>query len=115
MSSLFEDDSWLLFKQRAFGNKSGKRLNLVKIGKEIVRKCVGVPLAAKALGSLMCFKKDEREWLFVMESELWNLTQDEIFILPDLRLSYFHLPMKFRCFGYCAIFPEDFHEWYKHI
>ncbi|KAF3449376.1 hypothetical protein FNV43_RR10104 [Rhamnella rubrinervis] len=109
LSILSEDDCWLLFKQRAFGDESEERPNLVKIGKKIVQKCGGVPLAAKTLGSLMHFERDEKEWLFVMESRLWNLQQDEISILPALRLSYFHLPIEFRrCFAYCAIFPKNF-------
>ncbi|XP_048320317.2 putative disease resistance protein RGA3 [Ziziphus jujuba] len=103
LSVLSEDDCWLLFKQRAFGNESEERQNLGKIGKEIVKKCKGNPLAAKALGSLM---REENEWLFVMESELWNLPQEETSILPALRLSYFHLPTELQhCFAYCSIFP----------
>ncbi|XP_048320318.2 putative disease resistance protein RGA3 isoform X2 [Ziziphus jujuba] len=109
LSVLSEDDCWLLFKQRAFGNESEERPNLVKIGKEIVKKCKGNPLAAKTLGSLMRFKSEENEWLFVMESELWNLPQEETSILPALRLSYFYRPTELRrCFAYCAIFPKDF-------
>ncbi|XP_060673822.1 putative disease resistance protein RGA3 [Ziziphus jujuba] len=57
----------------------------------------------------MRFKSEENEWLFVMESELWNLPQEETSILPALRLSYCHLPTELRsCFAYCAIFPKDF-------
>ncbi|XP_015901523.2 putative disease resistance protein RGA3 [Ziziphus jujuba] len=108
LSSLSEDDCWLLFKQRAFGNMNEERPNLVKIGKKIVKKCGGVPLAAKALGGLMHFKREENEWLFVMESEIWNLPQDENSILPALKLSYFHLPLELRqCFVFCAIYPKD--------
>ncbi|KAF3449631.1 hypothetical protein FNV43_RR10362 [Rhamnella rubrinervis] len=108
LSGLSENNCWLLFKQRAFGNLSEERPKLVKIGKEIVKKCVGVPLAAKALGSLMRFKREENEWLYVMESEIWNLPQDENSILPALKLSYIHLPLELRrCFAYCAVFPKD--------
>ncbi|KAM6576125.1 hypothetical protein CsatB_027962 [Cannabis sativa] len=110
LSSLSEDDCWSLFKQRAFGNHREERPNLVEIGKEIVKKCKGVPLAAKALGGLMCFKSDEEEWLSVMRSELWNLPEEEASILPALKLSYLHLPVEQRrCFSYCATFPKD-HE-----
>ncbi|KAF3449635.1 hypothetical protein FNV43_RR10366 [Rhamnella rubrinervis] len=108
LSGLSENNCWLLFKQRAFGNLSEERPKLVKIGKEIVKKCVGVPLAAKALGSLMRFKREENEWLYVMESEIWKLPQDENSILPALKLSYIHLPLELRrCFAYCAVFPKD--------
>ncbi|XP_060965740.1 putative disease resistance protein RGA3 [Cannabis sativa] len=109
LTGLSDDDCWLLFKQRAFGNHREERPNLVNIGKEIVKKCKGVPLAAKALGGLMCFKSGEEEvWLSVMRSELWNLPEDKASILPALKLSYLHLPVEQRrCFSYCAIFPKD--------
>ncbi|XP_062086548.1 putative disease resistance protein RGA3 [Humulus lupulus] len=109
LTGLSDDDCWLLFKQRAFGSQREEQPNLVKIGKEIVKKCKGVPLAAKALGGLMCFKSEEEEWLSVMHSELWNLPEDKTSILPALRLSYLHLPVEHkRCFSYCAIFPKDY-------
>ncbi|KAJ7976355.1 Disease resistance protein [Quillaja saponaria] len=108
LSCLSEDDCWSLFKQRAFGPEREEHETLLAIGKEIVRRCGGVPLAAKALGSLLRFKREEREWLIVKESELWNLPQDEYSVLPALRLSYFNLSLKLRqCFAYCAIFVKD--------
>ncbi|XP_028090395.1 putative disease resistance protein RGA4 [Camellia sinensis] len=105
LSFLSEEDCWLLFKQRAFGHGNEEHPNLVAIGKEIVKKCGGVPLAAKALGGLMRFKSEETDWHYVQESEIWNLPQDKNSILPLLRLSYNNLPLELRrCFAYCAIF-----------
>ncbi|XP_059631124.1 putative disease resistance protein RGA1 [Cornus florida] len=108
LSALSKDDCWSLFKQGAFQVKD-ETPNLVVIGKEIVKKCGGVPLAAKALGRLMHFKIEESEWLHVKESGIWNLPQDnERYIMPALRLSYHNLPIKYRqCFAYCAIFEKD--------
>ncbi|KAG8373740.1 hypothetical protein BUALT_Bualt11G0056400 [Buddleja alternifolia] len=104
---LSKDDSWSLFKQRAFTIEEEEE-NLVAIGKLIVDKCGGVPLAIKALGSLMRFKSDESEWLAVKESEIWHLPDDENGILPALRLSYDNLlPQMRQCFAYCCIFPKD--------
>ncbi|XP_044496195.1 putative disease resistance protein RGA3 [Mangifera indica] len=109
LSGLLEDDCWSLFKERAFGPDKEERPNLLALGKEIVKKCGGVPLAVKSLGSLMRFKDKEDEWLSVRDSELWNLPLGENSILPALRLSYSHLPSKFKqCFAYCAFFPKDF-------
>ncbi|XP_044496189.1 putative disease resistance protein RGA1 [Mangifera indica] len=109
LSGLLEDDCWSLFKERAFGPDKEERPNLLALGKEIVKKCGGVPLAVKSLGSLMRFKDKEDEWFSVRDSELWNLPLGENSILPALRLSYSHLPSKFRqCFTYCAFFPKDF-------
>ncbi|XP_058078507.1 putative disease resistance protein RGA4 [Magnolia sinica] len=105
---LSDDDCWSLFKQRAFGHGRQEHPNLIMLGKEIVKKCGGVPLAAKALGSLMHFKTEEREWLFVKESDIWNLPEEENHILTALRLSYYHLPPHLKqCFAYCSIFPKD--------
>ena len=66
MGRLSEDDSWLLFERLAFGMRRREEfVHLESIGKAIVNKCSGVPLALKAVGSLMRFKRNEREWLSV--------------------------------------------------
>ncbi|KAG8373770.1 hypothetical protein BUALT_Bualt11G0059700 [Buddleja alternifolia] len=61
---LLEHDSWSLFKRRAFEGREEEE-NLVAIGKVIVKKCGGIPLAINALGSLMRFKSYESEWYLV--------------------------------------------------
>ncbi|XP_030950179.1 putative disease resistance protein RGA3 [Quercus lobata] len=108
---LSENDSWSLFTRCAFGmGRLKERSELESIGKEIVKKCGGVPLAIKTLGSLMSLKSTESEWLSVKESQIWELPEDENSILPALRLSYHHLPPHLRqCFAFCCIFPKD-HE-----
>ncbi|KAG5592450.1 hypothetical protein H5410_042964 [Solanum commersonii] len=108
LSNLSEEDCWLLFIQRAFRHQEEISPNFVAIGKEIVKKSGGVPLAAKTLGGLLRFKREEREWEHVRDSEIWNLPQDERSIMPALRLSYHHLPLDLRqCFVYCAVFLKD--------
>ncbi|RDX64143.1 putative disease resistance protein RGA4, partial [Mucuna pruriens] len=105
---LSDNDCWELFKQRAFGPNEVEQVELMVIGKEIVKKCGGVPLAAKALGGLLRFKREIKEWLYVRESNLWSLPQNENSVMSALRLSYLNLPIKLRqCFAYCAIFPKD--------
>nr|XP_027080499.1 putative disease resistance protein RGA1 [Coffea arabica] len=105
LSSLSDDQCWSLFRQRAFDCQQ-KQDRLEAVGKEIVKKCGGVPLAAKALGGFLRFKS-EAEWNSVKCSELWNLPEDETRILPALRLSYLNLPVELRgCFAYCAVFPK---------
>ncbi|KAH0741400.1 hypothetical protein KY290_034443 [Solanum tuberosum] len=107
LSNLSQADCWLLFMQRAFGHQ-GINPNLVAIGKEIVKKSGGVPLAGKTLGGILRFKREEREWEHVRDNDIWNLPQEETSILPILRLSYHHLPLDLRqCFAYCAVFPKD--------
>ncbi|XP_045813823.1 putative disease resistance protein RGA4 [Trifolium pratense] len=108
LSMLSYNDCWELFKQRAFGANEEELTELVVIGKEIVQKCGGVPLATIALGSLLRFKRDKKEWLYIKESKLWSL-QGENVVMPALRLSYLNLPIKLRqCFALCALFPKDY-------
>jgi len=64
-------------------------------------------LAAQVLGSLLCFKREEYQWLSLKESEFWNLSEDDP-IMSALRLSYFNLKLSSRpCFNFCAVFPKD--------
>ncbi|XP_050242488.1 disease resistance protein RGA2-like [Quercus robur] len=83
--------------------------NLVKIGKEIVKKCEGVPLAVKTLGSLLYSKTEEHDWISIRENDIWKLEQKENDILPALRLSYNKLSSYLKkCFAYCSLYPKGF-------
>ncbi|XP_042479874.1 disease resistance protein RGA2-like [Macadamia integrifolia] len=106
---LSKEKCWSILKNKAFGHGGAEETpNMVAIGKEIVKKCGGVPLAAKALGGLMHINKDEQEWLSINSSEIWALPMGRDEILPALKLSYDHLPSPLKqCFLYCSIFPKD--------
>eukprot|EP00258_Populus_trichocarpa_P028503 XP_024444522.1 putative disease resistance protein RGA4 [Populus trichocarpa] len=110
LATLSAEDSWLLFEQLAFGMTSAEeRGRLKEIGVAIVNKCGGIPLAIRALGSLMRSKKTVREWLNVKESEIWDLPNEGSRILHALRLSYMNLkPSVKQCFAFCSIFPKDY-------
>ncbi|KAI8562433.1 hypothetical protein RHMOL_Rhmol03G0037400 [Rhododendron molle] len=85
-----------------------KHPNLVNIGKKIVEKCGGVPLAARTLGAFLFSKTNERDWLFVRNNEMWAIVQKENDILPILRLSYDQMPSYLKhCFAYCSLFEKD--------
>ncbi|KAL8460859.1 hypothetical protein ACS0TY_031586 [Phlomoides rotata] len=110
LEALKDDDCWELFKKRAFlDGEEDEYPNLLEIGKQIVSKCRGVPLAAKIVGSCMRFKRVESEWWHVLKNEVWNVDRGEDGILSALRLSYNHLSSQLkRCFAYCAVFPKNF-------
>jgi hypothetical protein len=99
-----------LFTQYALGEDDfSKHPNLQDIGEEIVKRCNGLPLAAKTLGGLLRTKHDPNEWKDVLESKIWNIPEEKSEIIPALMLSYHHLPSHLkRCFGYCSILPKDY-------
>ncbi|XP_047339588.1 putative disease resistance protein RGA4 [Impatiens glandulifera] len=105
---LSDEDCWLLFEERAFMCGTPKTQNFVDIGKEIAKKCKGVPLVAKTFGGQLGFKSDINEWGKIRDNEIWETQNEESDLLPILRLSYYDLPYHLRrCFVFCAIFPKD--------
>nr|XP_023873802.1 putative disease resistance protein RGA4 [Quercus suber] len=110
LRGLNEEESWSLFKQKAFENgQEPENLRIKEIGMEIVRKCRGIPLTIKTIGSLLCFKNSEDEWLSFMNKEFSKLDQKENDILPTLKLSYDHLSSHLKqCFACCSLFPKGY-------
>jgi hypothetical protein len=89
LKGLSHDDCLSLFVKWAFKEGEDKQYpNLLEIGKEIVKKYIGVPLAIRTLGNLLFSKVDEWEWKFVRDNGIWKLEQNESDILPALKLSY---------------------------
>ncbi|XP_002529624.3 putative disease resistance protein RGA1 [Ricinus communis] len=110
LSGLPDDKCLSLFLRCAF-NEGQEKLypNLVKIGSEIVKKCGGVPLAVRTVGTQLFLKTDEADWNLVKESDIWELDQNPNDILPALRISYQQLPSYLKqCFASCSVFPKDY-------
>ncbi|KAK3199401.1 hypothetical protein Dsin_022816 [Dipteronia sinensis] len=107
---LSHEDCMSLFARHALGTRNFDEYpDLKLIGEEIVKKCKGLPLAAKAMGGLLRTKLDRGEWETVLNSKMWNFPEERINIIPALRLSYYYLPSHLkRLFAYCSIFPKDY-------
>ncbi|BAT89205.1 hypothetical protein VIGAN_06009700 [Vigna angularis var. angularis] len=110
---LEKDYCWDLFAKHAFENGNPQPdSDFIEIGKKIVEKCNGLPLALKTMGSLLYNKSSLSEWKSIMKSEIWDFSENESDILPALRLSYFHLPSHLKkCFAFCALFPKG--SWFE--
>ncbi|XP_020108794.1 putative disease resistance RPP13-like protein 1 isoform X1 [Ananas comosus] len=111
---LTEKDCWLVFKRYAFEHQpqfmSISSGELTDMGYEIARRCEGLPLAAKTLGSLLRLETDEEMWREVLQSEFWVvLNEERNEILPALMLSYHRMPSHLRqCFTYTSAFPKGY-------
>ncbi|KAM1187617.1 hypothetical protein ACFX2J_023522 [Malus domestica] len=110
LKQLSDQDCWLLFAKHAFSNpESREQPNFQVMGREIVKKCKGLALAAKVLGGLLRSKQDPEDWNNILTSEIWDLSDDTRNILPALGLSYDYLPLHLKqCFSYCSIFPKGY-------
>jgi len=110
LEGLSVEDSLSLFVKWSFKEgEEKKHPRLVNIGREIVKKCRGVPLAVRTLGSLLFSKVDASEWEYVSDNEIWNLPQKRYDILPALKLSYDLMPSYLRqCFAMFSLYPKDY-------
>ena len=111
LKELSEDDCWSIIKKKVSFNEGVPLTpDLESIGRDIAKKCGGVPLAAKVLGGTMSHKKEKSEWLAIKNNEIWNSLNGSDEMLPILKLSFDHLsPSSLKqCFAYCSIFPKDY-------
>ncbi|PWA58974.1 NB-ARC domains-containing protein [Artemisia annua] len=108
LKKLSHDDALSLFAHHSLGVKSFDLHPVLRPhGEGIVQKCDGLPLALKALGSLLRTKRNEEEWKRLLDDEIWML-EDEGGILPALRLSYNDLSACLKqLFAYCCLIPKD--------
>ncbi|XVE62412.1 hypothetical protein DITRI_Ditri06bG0116200 [Diplodiscus trichospermus] len=109
-----ENECWSLFKKIAFKDcnlRGDLQQELEDIGRQIVGKCNGLPLAVKAMGGLLRGNVDKDEWKKILRHSIWELEKkpSKPGILPALKLSYDHLPSYLKqCFAYCSVFPKAY-------
>ncbi|WMV48332.1 hypothetical protein MTR67_041717 [Solanum verrucosum] len=113
LQPLDSEKSFELFTKKIFtfdnnNNWANASPNLVNIGRSIVERCGGIPLAiVVTAGMLRARERIERAWNRVLES-MGHKIQDGC--AKVLTLSYNDLPIALRpCFLYFGLFPED-HE-----
>ncbi|VAI40115.1 unnamed protein product [Triticum turgidum subsp. durum] len=109
LEGLKDDEFWNFFKLCVFGSESSNDFpELDLIGRKILPKLKGSPLAARTLGRMLRDDLRTSHWNNILDSELWELDQERTEIVPALRLSYIYLPFHLkRCFSFCAMYPKD--------
>ncbi|XP_042434300.1 putative disease resistance protein RGA3 isoform X2 [Zingiber officinale] len=111
LQGLDVESFWDFFKKCAFGcsHSGAHHPHMEAMAKKMTCKLKGLPLAAKTLGGLLSVKLDEQYWESILDSEIWQLPQEENGIMPVLQLSYQHLPPHLKqCFAFCSLFPKDY-------
>ncbi|RWW51009.1 hypothetical protein BHE74_00042689 [Ensete ventricosum] len=103
LNGLGENDSWLLFCSYAFRQAPTDH----DIGREIVRRCHGSPLAIISIGGLL-YSRTEEEWRSLL-SDIPDPEDEAHGILSTLKVSYDCLPLHLKqCFAFCSIFPNGY-------
>ncbi|XP_057436136.1 putative disease resistance protein At1g50180 isoform X2 [Lotus japonicus] len=117
LGCLNTEDSWALFKKKAFPKKDDPEFtisnDLERLGRDMVAKCAGLPLAIVVLGGLLATKDTINEWEKIHRSISSYLIRGEererkSRLDEVLDLSYHDLPCQLKpCFLYLSQFPED--------
>lgn len=106
LSLLSDDHCWSLFKKHAFDdNHLTADQSWVRIGKDIVNNCKGLPLAVVHAGLAIRSDTLPSKWESLRDNSIWEGNN----IPRTLSQRYHQLsgPLK-RCFAYCSMFPEGF-------
>ncbi|TXG70948.1 hypothetical protein EZV62_005883 [Acer yangbiense] len=111
MSLLGEEESWELFLRKAFldGTDENCLQEFEDIGRRVVEKCDGLPLAIIVAGGLLSRKSSVSEWERILNNIDSHFAKGQSGVLAILALSYIDLPHYLKsCFLHLSLFPEDF-------
>ncbi|KAK4400120.1 putative late blight resistance proteinR1A-10 [Sesamum angolense] len=103
------DESWELLCRKTF-RKERCPPELEELGRQIARKCYGLPLAIVVISGLLLKREKTHDWWKkVADSVSTHVAKDPKQCMDVLALSYKHLPEHLKvCFIYFGIFPEDY-------
>ncbi|KAK8619004.1 hypothetical protein V6N13_132973 [Hibiscus sabdariffa] len=92
LNGVEDEECWSIIKERAFGN-SPLSPDLEAIGRDIARRCGGVPLVATIIGGTLCNKWDRDEWLEQLPGGTKSLVNLRHLYINNGR----HVPMEIGC------------------
>nr|AHG28978.1 NBS-LRR protein [Cicer arietinum] len=115
---LSAEHSLALFQKKAFPSKDDPEFTICsdfeRLGRDMVAKCAGLPLAIIVLGGLLATKETINEWEKIHKYIASYLIRGDVHerqsrLAEVLDLSYYDLPYQLKpCFLYLSQFPEDF-------
>ncbi|KAL6640517.1 hypothetical protein ACP70R_021640 [Stipagrostis hirtigluma subsp. patula] len=106
---LSEYHSWQVFEQTFGMAVKGLDTEFLEVGKQIVNKCGGMPLAIKVLAAALHDKKHLEEWQAMRDNNLLDVEGKEHRVFACLRLSYINMPSHLKqCFTVCSLFPKGY-------
>ncbi|XP_042483645.1 disease resistance protein RPP13-like [Macadamia integrifolia] len=112
---LGDKESFELFSKKVFQYEArieerSYSKDLEDVGRKLVARCGGLPLAIVVLGGLLSTKERTLSvWNKVVESVNWQLNEGPQQCMDILALSYTDLPYYLQsCFLYFGLYPEDY-------
>uniref|UniRef100_A0ACD5Y647 Uncharacterized protein n=1 Tax=Avena sativa TaxID=4498 RepID=A0ACD5Y647_AVESA len=106
---LSEDDCWTIFSDKAFGDRNDVNACLKEIGRQIVKRCEGLPALARSLGSIV-HNQVMDVWLAVRDEALWKLQKTystKMQLFSPFYHIYYDMPSALKlCFLYLSVFPK---------
>ncbi|XP_047956509.1 putative disease resistance protein RGA3 [Salvia hispanica] len=107
VNGLSDEQCWSIIKAKAFNGNAEVPSGFETIGKEIAKRCQGLPLAANVAGGVLHRSKSEQDWHSIKENWILDGEGGEN-ITTILKLSFYHLssPSLKKCFAYFSIFPK---------
>ncbi|CAI0428362.1 unnamed protein product [Linum tenue] len=110
LKGLSEEECWNLLVKKALPRRVPQDPQVQEIGKQILRKCDGVPLAVSTIAGVLVNSSDPRlEWPSFLLKGLSSIAkgEEEDPTMSVLKLSFNHLPSHMKhCFAYCKLFGK---------
>jgi len=85
---LLEAESWSLFLKSSGCVEEDLGSEYVEVGKEILNRCSGVPLAIRTLGGILSENKEIGIWRAIGRSDLWTYESIEGRVFSSLKLKH---------------------------
>ncbi|CAL4909752.1 unnamed protein product [Urochloa decumbens] len=119
LKHLSDEESWILMRQTTLGQDDNLG-GLEDIGRQIAKRCGGLPLLVRSLGFLLSQHKSIEAWEDIRDRKIiLSVREGQKHIsetMESLMLSYHYLQFNFKlCFIYCAVLPKGFTIAHDHL